>query len=155
MNTGIFKYCVLLIVLFISINLTAQESWWKDKKFKSEKAKSQYEACKMAFIDIGNGFKFKNPATICNYINIDILLNIISFEKGYYTKDQALLILEQFMDYFKIEKFSFQKSYYNNNYAFAIGKYKYNIGEGTRNLNLTVSLNYKNDNWIIDQILIN
>jgi len=152
------KIRILLIftVFFIAfVNLSAQDDWWKDKKYKDEKTKAKYALCKRTFKDIATGFNTQNINRINTYFGSEVYLNIISNEKGYYSPNQAELILSDFMDYFKVISFKYKHSYFKSTFAFALGKYVYDRGSGKRELNASVSLKYKDDKWIIDQISLN
>lgn len=152
------KFRILLVscVFFIVYsNACAQDDWWKDKKYKDDKAKSKYALCKRTFKDIATGFNTQNINRINSYFGSEVYLNIISNDKGYYSPNQAELILSDFMDYFKVVSFKYKHSYLKNSFAFALGKYIYDRGSGKRELNASVSLKYKDDVWIIDQISLN
>jgi len=143
-------------VFFIAYsNLNAQDDWWKDKKYKDEQTKAKYALCKKTFKDIASGFNSQNINRINIYFGSEVYLNIISNEKGYYSPNQAELILSDFMDYFKVVSFKYKHSYFKSTFAFALGKYIYDRGSGKRELNASVSLKYKDDKWIIDQISLN
>ena len=152
------KFRILLVscVFFIVYsNASAQDDWWKDKKYKDDKTKSKYALCKRTFKDIATGFNTQNINRINSYFGSEVYLNIISNDKGYYSPNQAELILSDFMDYFKVVSFKYKHSYLKNSFAFALGKYIYDRGSGKRELNASVSLKYKDDVWIIDQISLN
>jgi hypothetical protein len=148
----LLAFCVFFIVYS---NLNAQDDWWKDKKYKDDKTKSKYALCKRTFKDIATGFNTQNVNRINTYFGSEVYLNIISNDKGYYSPNQAELILSDFMDYFKVVSFKYKHSYLKNSFAFALGKYIYDRGSGKRELNASVSLKYKDDAWIIDQISLN
>lgn len=136
-------------------NAGAQDDWWKDKKYKDEKTKSKYSLCKRTFKDIATGFNTQSVSRISYFFGSEVYLNVISTDKGYYSPNQAELILSDFMDYFKVVSFKYKHSYLKNSFAFALGKYVYDRGSGKRELNASVSLKYKDDVWIIDQISLN
>ena len=146
----IFVFC-----FFAGINVNAQDDWWKDKKFKDDGQKAKYLLCKKTFKNISNGFNYQNVNDINVYFGSEVYLNIISNERGYYSSNQAELILTDFMEYFKVVSFKYKHSYLKNSFAFAIGKYIYDRGSGKRELNASISLKYIDDVWIIDQISIN
>ena len=146
----IFVFC-----FFAGINVNAQDDWWKDKKFKDDGQKAKYSLCKKTFKNISNGFNYQNVNDINVYFGSEVYLNIISNERGYYSSNQAELILTDFMEYFKVVSFKYKHSYLKNSFAFAIGKYIYDRGSGKRELNASISLKYIDDVWIIDQISIN
>ena len=146
--------CILLLLVFFS-NSYSQDDWWKDKKYKDEKTKQKYSLCKKTFKDISSGFNYQNINQINQYFGNEVYLNIISSDKGYYSSNQAELILTDFMDYFKVVTFKYKHSYFKNSFAFAIGKYSYDLGSGKRELNASISLKYKDGYWVVDQISIN
>lgn len=150
------RLLILFCVFFIAYaNAGAQDDWWKDKKYKDEKTKSKYSLCKRTFKDIATGFNTQSVSRISYFFGSEVYLNVISTDKGYYSPNQAELILSDFMDYFKVVSFKYKHSYLKNSFAFALGKYVYDRGSGKRELNASVSLKYKDDVWIIDQISLN
>ena len=151
-----FRILFIFAVFFIIYgNLNAQDDWWKDKKYKDDKTKAKYALCKKTFKDISSGFNTLNVNKINAYFGSEVYLNVISNDKGYYSPNQAEFILTDFMDYFKVVSFKYKHSYFKNTFAFALGKYIYDRGSGKRELNASVSLKYKDEKWIIDQISLN
>jgi len=143
------------IFSFLLINKSfSQDKWWKEKKYKNEEARIKHDLCKKTFKDIGNGFLYKNVNNINIYFDSQVYLNVTSNEKGYYSPNQAELILIDFMDYFRIENFKFLRSSKYNSYAFANGVYTYNINSRKQDLDITISLKYFKSKWFIDQITI-
>ena len=152
------KRSLLLIILFSSLygNLQAQQDgWWQDKKYRDEKVRIKYFLCKKSFEDILKGFNNRNINFINLYFDSEVYLNIISKDRGYYSSDQAELILLDFLDYFKPYAFGYSTSHRKSKYAFALGSCNYNVGMGKRKLKLSVSLKYRGKKWLIDQININ
>jgi hypothetical protein len=148
----------LLVYVFFIISgsdLKAQDDWWKDKKFKDDKLKAKYSLCKKTFKDIAYGFNYQSINQINVYFGNEVYINIISNDRGYYSTNQAELILTDFMDYFRVSSFKYKHSYLKNSFAFAIGKYIYDIGGGKRELSASILLKYVDGVWIIDQISIN
>lgn len=146
---------VITLIFFFSNDSFSQDKWWKEKKYKSEASRNKYELCKKTFKDIGYGFMTNNMNFINLYFDSQVYLNIISNEKGYYSPNQAEIILLDFMEYFTIENIRFQRSNKFNTYAFVNGIYTYMKGSGKRELGVTISLKYNNNRWLIDQITIN
>ena len=101
------------------------------------------------------GFSISNVNHINQYFDEQVYLNIISTEKGYYSPNQAEIIITEFMDYFNVDEFKFITSKRYNTYAFVNGKYSYRLGNGKRTLDVTISLKYLNNKWYLDQININ
>jgi hypothetical protein len=149
------KLLILFILLVFAYQGYAQSNWWKDKKIKNADEKTKYELCKKTFIDIGYGFSYNNIDNISKYLTDQVYLNLIGSDNGYYSKYQSEQIIMDFMNYFAVEKFYYRTSNYKSNYAFAIGKYKYNRGSGSTEIELTVSLTYSGSQWYIDQITAN
>jgi hypothetical protein len=151
-----FRALLIFLVFFIVyVNVSAQDDWWRDKKYKDEKTKEKYAMCKRTLKDIATGFNIQSVSRISSYFGTEVYLNIITNDKGYYSPNQAELILSDFMDYFKVVSFKYKNSYSKNSFAFALGKYIYDRGSGKRELNGSVSLKYKDEKWIIDQISLN
>jgi hypothetical protein len=151
-----FRALLIFLVFFIIYsNLSAQDDWWRDKKYKDEKTREKYAMCKKTLKDVASGFNIQSVSRISAYFGTEVYLNIITNDKGYYSPNQAELILSDFMDYFKVVGFKYKNSYSKNSFAFALGKYIYDRGSGKRELNGSVSLKYKDEKWIIDQISLN
>jgi len=146
----------LLILSFVLVhNSSAQDSWWKDKKYKDEFTRQKYALCKKTFKDIATSLSYQQVSGMSKYFDEQVYLNVISNEKGYYSSSQAELIVTDFMDYFKVINFAFKRSTRYNTYAFATGKYKYSINGNKNELEVSISLKFYNDVWYIDQIMIN
>ncbi|MBS1492541.1 MAG: DUF4783 domain-containing protein [Bacteroidetes bacterium] len=147
---------ILICFSFLLLNsASAQDSWWKEKKYKDDFTRQKYALCKKTFKDIGSGLSYQQVSGISRYFDEQVYLNIISNEKGYYSSSQAELILTDFMDYFRVTSFSFKRSTRYNTYAFAMGKYKYSINGNKNELEVSISLKFYRDEWFIDQIMIN
>jgi hypothetical protein len=87
----------ILILIFFSFFLlesaSAQDGWWKEKKYKDDFTRQKYALCKKTFKDIGSGFSYQQVSGISKYFDEQVYLNLISYEKGYYSSSQAELIL--------------------------------------------------------------
>jgi len=153
-STLLFPVAIILIFFFNNDSFP-QDKWWKEKRYKSEASRTKYELCKKTFKDIGYGFSSKNINFINLYFDSQVYLNIISNEKGYYSPNQAEIILLDFMEYFTVDNVRYQRSSKFNTYAFVNGVYTYMKGSGKRDLGITISLKYNNNKWFIDQITIN
>ncbi len=154
------RYPLFIIILiffsfFLSAGASAQDSWWKEKKYKDDFTRQKYALCKKTFKDIGSALSYQQVSGISRYFDDQVYLNLISYEKGYYSPAQAELILSDFMDYFRVVSFGLKRSTRYNTYAFAMGKYKYSINGNKNELEVSVSLKFYNDAWFIDQIMIN
>ena len=133
----------------------SQDNWWKDKKYKTEAKRVKFTNCRKTFVNIGNGFNYTNVYEITPYFGTEVYLSILTDEKGYYSPDQAKFILDNFFNNNTVNSFKWRNSNRSENYAFATGKYKYNKNGFIDTHDISVSLKYVNDVWIIDQILIN
>ncbi|MBL8006781.1 MAG: DUF4783 domain-containing protein [Ignavibacteria bacterium] len=152
----LFLLTLTVSVFFLfNINSYSQDKWWKDKKYKNDAARQKHELCKKTFKEIGSGFSNNNVNSIKLYFDSQVYLNIAGNEKGYYSSNQAELILNDFMDYFRNDSFRYIHSNKYNSYAFANGIYTYISGSRKLDLKVTVSLKYYASNWYIDQISIN
>lgn len=151
----LFVLILISFSFFLLESASAQDGWWKEKKYKDDFTRQKYALCKKTFKDIASGLSYRQISGMSSYFDEQVYLNLISYEKGYYSPSQAELIMMEFMDYFRVVSFSLQRSTRYNTYAFATGKYKYSIN-GTKNeLEVSVSLKFYNDAWFIDQIMIN
>lgn len=152
-----YRFIFIFLFLLTAIgNIQAQsDDWWQDKKYRDEKVRIKYFLCKKAFEDIQKGFNNRNINFINLYFDSEVYLNIISKDRGYYSSDQAELIVLDFLDYFKPYAFNYSMSHRKTKYAFALGTCNYNVGMGKRKLKLSVSLKYRGKKWSIDQININ
>ncbi len=146
---------LLIVLSFISgKDLHSQDKWWKEKKYKSDFMRAKYDLCKKTFKDIGNGFTYKNVNNIIQYFDTQVYLNVVNNDKGYFSPAQAEQILLDFMDYFTVSNFRYQRSSRFNTYAFVNGIYTYNIGSGKRDLKVAISLKFHDNKWFVDQISV-
>jgi hypothetical protein len=156
---SIFKwscFAVLVIYCFVlSEQSFAQDNWWKDKKYKTDAKRQKFASCKKVFVTIGDGLNYSNVYYIIPYFGSEVYLNILNDEGGYYSPDQTKYIVENFFTNNPVYSFKWRMSSRSENYAFASGKYKYSKNGYINNYNLSVSLKYINEKWLIDQIIIN
>lgn len=149
-------FSFIIVFSFISLNSSlSQDKWWKEKRYKSEYMRIKYDLCKKTFKDIGYGFASRNINYVIPYFDSQVYLNVISNDKGYYSSTQAEQILLDFMDYYTIYNFKYQRSSRFNTYAFVNGVYTFTMGTGKRDLKVAISLRYFDDKWYIDQISVN
>ncbi len=147
---------ILLSILFVDTGtVQSQDKWWKEKKFRSEAAKAKHDLCKKTFLDIANGFVYRNAGSIISSNSQLIYLDVFGNEKGFYSLSQAEIILSNFMDNFPLESFDYKSSSKYNNYASATGHYTYRKGSSRSKFTATISLKYSNKVWYVDQLIIN
>ena len=115
----------------------------------------KFAKCKKTFVDIGDGFNYSNVFSITPYFVSEVYLNIRGEDKGYYSSDQAKNILDNFLTNYPVSGFKWRNSSRSDLYAFATGKYKYKKNGYLNEFDISVSLNYIDDSWLIDQIIIN
>lgn len=147
-------FLILFYFFFAPQEIYSQDSWWPDRKYRNEQTRIKYFLCKKAFEDIAKGFATSNINFVNLYFDSEVYLNLISVEKGYYSSNQAELIILEFMNYFPVNRVRYTRSHRNIRYSFAIGTYRYNRGSGNTELTFSISLKYKYDRWLIDQINI-
>ncbi len=144
----------IVAILLISQQSFSQDSWWKQKKFKTESAKQKYLQCKSVFVTIGEGFGSADVYSVSQYFNDEVFLNISSVDKGYYSTEQAKMILENLFSSYPPNSFKWLNSNYSSSYAFASGRYKYSKGGFVNSYSIGVSLKYSSGYWKIDQIIL-
>lgn len=153
------RYCSALFVLILLMlqtgNSFAQDSWWKNKKYKSESKRVKFNNCKKTFVIVGDGISYSNSYVIKGYMSSEIYINISDNENGYFSSDQSQLILENFFTNNIVSSFKWKSSSAADIYAFATGKYKYKRNGFINYYTLSISLKYINNVWLIDQIIIN
>ncbi len=136
-------------------NAYSQDSWWKDKKYKSEEKQSKFNNCKSVFLSIADGLMYSNVTYINPFFQNEIYLSMDNSEKGYYNREQSSYIIESFFTSYPVSSFKWKNSSRSEKYAFALGKYKYKKGGFISTFTVSVSLKYINDLWQIDQIIVN
>ena len=146
---------VLFIIVICTEQLAAQDSWWKEKRYKTEEKQKKFNECKLAFLNIGDGLMYSNVTYVSPYFQNEIYLSIQNSEKGYYNREQSSYIIENFFSTYVVSSFKWKNSSRSERYAFALGKYKYKKGGFISTFNISVSLKYVNDLWLIDQIIVN
>lgn len=145
-------FCIVILsIFFVSISYS-QPKWWVEKKYKNEKQKVIFTDCKLTFESIAEGFNRDNLQRITNYFDAQVYLDLLSIDKGYYSANQAEMILQDFMSYYTVDNFYYTGSHAKSDFAFAIGYYIYYKGSSRVKLNASVSLYYKDESWYIDQI---
>lgn len=145
-------FCIaILSLLFVSYSYS-QTKWWTDRKYKNDRQKIIYTDCKITFESIADGFNREDLSRITKYFDSQVYLDLLNIDKGYYSENQAELILLDFMDYYTIDNFYYTGSHAKSEYAFAIGYYIYYKGSSRVKLNASVSLFYRDESWYIDQI---
>ena len=145
----------LFIVIFFAGESFSQDTWWKEKKYKSEQKQKKFNSCKLVFINISDGLMYSNATYINPYFQNEVYMNIQNSEKGYYNREQSSYIIENFLSSYPVSSFKWKNSSTSENYAFALGKYKYKKGGVINTFTISVSLKYINDLWLIDQIIVN
>ncbi|HRJ86906.1 MAG: DUF4783 domain-containing protein [Ignavibacteria bacterium] len=151
-------YIILISFFVITLgpNYTySQESWWKDKKYKTEEKQKKFENCKHVFISIGDGLMYGNVTYISPFFQNEIYLGLQNSEKGYYNREQSGYIIENFFSTYPVSSFKWKNSSRSERFAFALGKYKYKKGGFISTFTISVSLKYINDLWMIDQVIVN
>ncbi len=146
----------MLALLAICTNYTfSQDSWWKNKKYKSEDKQKKYNECKLVYINIADGLMYSNVTYISPFFQNEVYLSINNSEKGYYNREQAIYIVESFLSSSPVSSFKWKNSSVAENYGFAIGKYKYKKSGFINTYTVSISLKYINDLWLIDQVIVN
>lgn len=157
-NFYVSIWYVLIAVFMLSFSsgeIYAQDSWWKNKKFKNQEKQKKYENCKLAYINISDGLMYSNVNYIIPFFQNEVYLSINDTEKGYYNREQTAFIVESFLNSNPVSSFKWKNSSVAENYAFAIGKYKYKKSGFINTYTISVSLKYINELWLIDQVIVN
>ncbi|HMQ79722.1 MAG TPA: DUF4783 domain-containing protein [Ignavibacteria bacterium] len=154
------KITIYLLSVFYVIAIScgdaySQDSWWKEKKYKSEDKQKKFENCKHVFLSIADGLMYSNVTYISPFFQNEIYLSLQDSEKGYYNREQSGYIIENFLQSFPVSSFKWKNSSRSERYAFALGKYKYKKGGFISTFTISVSLKYLNDLWLIDQVIVN
>jgi hypothetical protein len=106
-------------------------------------------------MNIADGFMYSNVNYISPFLHNEVYLNLQNNDKGYFNKEQSVLIIENFLSSFPVSSFKWRNSSKSELFAFAMGKYKYKKGGFISTFTISVSLKYINQIWLIDQILVN
>ncbi|HMS65127.1 MAG TPA: DUF4783 domain-containing protein [Ignavibacteria bacterium] len=145
---------VFTLLFLTNSYVHSQDKWWKEKRYKNDAARQKHDLCKKTFKDIWYGFQNKNVNFITEYFKSQVYLNLISGENGYYSTNQAELLLINFMDFYTIDSIRYIKSNKYNSFAYANGIYTYITGSRKYDMRFTISLEYDGSKWLIDQIKI-
>ena len=150
---------IILILFFAGIfsaqSIYSQESWWKDKKYKTEEKQKKFDNCKAVFLSIADGLMYSNVTYISPFFQNEIYLSLQNSEKGYYNREQSGYIIENFFSTYPVSSFKWKNSSRSERFAFALGKYKYKKGGFISTFTISVSLKYINDLWMVDQVIVN
>ena len=156
MKSFAIRTVLIMLLAIICVNTSnAQDNWWKERKFKTDAKRVKYASCKSAFMNIGDGFLYSNVYNITAYFDSEIYLSIMNDDKGYYNEEQSRFILDSFLSNNPVASFRWRNSSVSENYAFAMGKYKFKKNGYINSSTVSVSLKYVNGSWLIDQITIN
>ena len=98
---------------------------------------------------------YANVSYITPYLQNEVYISVKNEDKGYYNRDQARYIIENFFTVYPSDSFKWKNSYRSESYAFANGKYIYKKDGYLNKYNISISLKYLNDLWLIDQIVVN
>ena len=150
-----FILLFFIVSYYAQSEIFAQDNWWKDKKYKSEEKQKKFNDCKLVFLNISDGLVYSNVSYISPYFQNEGYLSIQNAEKGYYNREQCSYIVESFINNNPVSSFKWRNSSRSENYAFAVGRYKYKKNGFINNYLISVSLKYINDLWLIDQIIVN
>ncbi len=146
---------MLFVIAHFHKDVYSQDTWWKEKKYKSEDKQQKFSNCKFTFLNIADGFMYGNVTYISPYFQNEIYLSFQSSEKGYYNREQSVYIIENFLNTYPVSSFKWKNSSRSEKFAFALGKYKYKKGGFISTFTISVSLIYINDLWLIDQVIVN
>ena len=152
---SIYLLAAIFVILIYHTSAYSQDSWWKDKKYKTEEKQKKFENCKHVFISIADGLMYSNVTYISPFFQNEIYLSLQNSEKGYYNREQSGYIIESFLQSFPVSSFKWKNSSRSERYAFALGKYKYKKSGFISTFTISVSLKYINDLWLIDQVIVN
>lgn len=133
----------------------SQDTWWKNKKYKTEAKRQKFAECKKVFIEVGDGFNYGNVYYITPHFGSEVYLNFQDNEKGYFSPDQAHFIVDNFLTNYKAKSFNWQISNASDTYAFALGKYKYRKDGYSKTFVVSASLKYTENKWLLEQIIVN
>ena len=152
----------LFVLIFIMVSqlfpvnsALSQDSWWKNKKYRTETKRQKFAECKKVFVDIADGINYSNVYMVTPYFGSEVYLNFVETQKGYYSPDQAQFIVDNFFNNYPAYSFKWRVSNASENYAFALGKHKYKKNGYANKFDVSVSLKYSNNKWLIDQIIVN
>lgn len=149
-----FVFAVIIFFLWGAQSLS-QDTWWKDKKYKSKEKQQKFDNCKITFMNIADGLQYNNVTYISPYFQNEMYLSLQNSEKGYYNREQSRYIIESFFSIYPSYSFKWRNSTRSETYAFAVGKYRYKKNGFINSFTVSVSLKYINNLWLIDQILVN
>ncbi|MCX7878152.1 MAG: DUF4783 domain-containing protein [Ignavibacteria bacterium] len=150
----IFLYFILILLVYPEYSFP-QDTWWKDKKYKTKEKQQKFDNCKITFMNIADGLQYNNVTYISPYFQNEIYLSLHNTEKGYYSREQSAYIIESFFSLYPVYSFRWRNSTRSETYAFAVGKYRYKRNGFINSFTVSVSLKYINNLWLIDQILVN
>ena len=145
----------LFFLALLTEGVLSQDTWWKEKKYKSEEKQRKFNNCKLVFVSIADGLMYSNITYITPYFQNEVYMSIQNSEKGYYNREQSSYIVENFLNNYPVSSFKWKNSSRSEYYAFALGKYKYKKGGVINTFTISISLKYINELWLIDQIIVN
>jgi hypothetical protein len=145
-------YNLILLILFLSSSITAQEKNFLNNKFDSSK---NIVAAQIVFNNIESAVSQGNVSVLSGYLGSQTYLSLSNGIRGYYSSNQAYYVLEDFFKIYNVTSFRFDNLNSAESTPYATGVYNYDY-KGKRNSSQAyISLKRIGNSWKITQITIN
>lgn len=107
------------------------------------------------FDSIKSGIVGGNVSLFSQYLDSQTFLNLSNSAVGYYSSNQAVYVLQNFINNYQNTKFNYSEIQLNNKNPYAVGVYKYYYKGEKDSANVFISLKKIRNEWKIKQITIN
>jgi Domain of unknown function (DUF4783) len=143
---------VLIIALFLCNYAFAQET---SVGKKSEKGKSEIRNSDLIFDYVQEGILKHNVKIFSKYLSSQTFLNLANTTSGYYSSNQAVFVLQNFINNYRASNFSFSDLNKDERNPYATGVLNYIYMGREDSANVFISLKMAGNGWRIKQITIN
>lgn len=143
---------VLIFAMLLFANSFGQENYINKKQDKKELKSLN---CESIFNSIQEGILSHNVESFSKYLSPQTFLNLVNTTSGYYSSNQAVYVLQDFINNYETSIFNYSELNSDERNPYATGTLKYNYKGKGDSANVFISLKRTGKGWKIKQITIN
>jgi Domain of unknown function (DUF4783) len=140
------------MVIFLCMYGYAQENLTNKK---SDNEKSQEISSDSIFSSVRQGILERNVETFSKYLSSQTFLNLANATSGYYSSNQAIFVLQDFINNYEASSFNFNELNQDEQNPYATGVLQFLNRGKEDSANVFISLKKTGSGWNIKQITIN
>ncbi len=141
---------IIVTVLFVLVSLTGLAETRAVQSLKSQNTKPDE-----IFNDFRNGVINNNIAEFTRHFQGDVLIKLRNGVADYFSPNQAYFVLKDFFDSYQVISFGYKNISEDGNFPSASGELNYKHNGMNGSALAFISLEKKNNEWVIVQITIN